>query len=899
MSESQNPHDLSGSTIAQYQIEEELGGGGMGVVYRALDTRLDRPVALKFLPPFLTHSGEARERFFAEARAASKLDHANICTVHEIGETDDGRVFIAMTLYEGETLKKKIERGALPLGQALDYATQAARGLAKAHDKNIVHRDIKPANLMVTEDGVVKIVDFGTAKMGDLQLTATGVSLGTVAYMSPEQLEGESVDRRTDLWSLGVVLYEMLTGRSPFAADRTPAMIYAITSKEPAPLVHHDPALPEVVQFVVSRCLEKAAEHRYADAAELIEDLVAVGQSLGVMGGATATTTASAAVAIATSGTASATTPAAPAAPAATGRLGRPASSDEGLAGRGRFSAGRLAGLALAAAALIALVVPASRNAMLGMLGSGGDDLTYLAVLPFESTDPTDEVMASGLTHSLTGMISSLQSVDDSLWVVPASEIRSEGITTARQARESFDVNTVLAGSVQRSGAEPEIQLELVDAQQSTPRLLDARTLPAPSHPTFQDEVRSALASLLGLGASDEARDALAVDASVDPQAYALYVQGLGFLQRLYNEENIQTAIRLMEDAIVEDSTYALPYAGLCDAYWEWFTDTGDPASATRAIERCDQASALAAEHPVVLVTLASTYLRTGETAKALSVLTRALQLDPDNADAHRWMGRAFEVQARGEDAEAAYQRAIDVRPGHWIYHYDLAILHLYGQESEKARAALEEVIRLFPDNGLGYSSLGAVAVLDGDFDEAKLLLNQANQRSPSAISYRNLAFVALGEQRYEDAIALTDSALALSETDRYSWRWQAHAHHWLGEDAEEREDWERFIDLTNALVAINPDDVDVLPGLAEAHVLLGNEAEGRAVLEHLVTLPIQWNYLQWYVGRVYELLAERDAAFTWIERALDNGLSPRMLEIDRWLDDLRTDPRYGELTSP
>ena len=227
---------MIGRTISHYKILEKLGQGGMGVVYKAEDISLERTVALKFLPPHLVSAAEAEERFIHEAKAASALDHNNICNIHEIGKTDDGQTFIAMAYYEGETLREKIEREPLKLEEAVDIAVQVAQGLAQAHEKGIVHRDIKPANIFLTDDGLVKILDFGLAKLaGNTKLTKDGSTLGTVAYMSPEQTRGDFVDFHTDIWSLGVVLYEMLTGQLPFRGDYEQAIMYAILNSEPEP----------------------------------------------------------------------------------------------------------------------------------------------------------------------------------------------------------------------------------------------------------------------------------------------------------------------------------------------------------------------------------------------------------------------------------------------------------------------------------------------------------------------------------------------------------------------------------------------------------------------------------------------------------------------------------------
>jgi eukaryotic-like serine/threonine-protein kinase len=267
------PTGLIGRLVDHYEIREPLGGGGMGVVYKAEDTRLQRTVALKFLPPELTRDPVAKARFLQEARTASALDHPNICTIHEVGETDDGQLFLAMTCYEGETLKKKIERGPLPIDEAVDIARQIAAGLAKAHRLGIVHRDIKPANIMVTDDGIVKILDFGLAKLaGAAGLTRAGFCLGTPAYMSPEQARGE-VDHRTDLWSLGVVLYEMLAGAAPFAGDSDQAIIYALLTADPVPLHELRPDVPPELERILGGMLAKDPGDRYPTVDVALADL--------------------------------------------------------------------------------------------------------------------------------------------------------------------------------------------------------------------------------------------------------------------------------------------------------------------------------------------------------------------------------------------------------------------------------------------------------------------------------------------------------------------------------------------------------------------------------------------------------------------------------------------------
>jgi serine/threonine protein kinase len=283
---------MLGKVIAHYRIVGPLGGGGMGVVYKAQDLSLERIVALKFLPPELTRDPDAKTRFLQEARAASALDHPNICTIHEVGETDEGQLYLAMACYDGETLKQRLQRGRLPIDEALETAQQVARGLVKAHRHGIVHRDIKPANLMITTDEIVKILDFGIAKLvGAAGLTRAGSSLGTPGYMSPEQARGEEVDPRTDVWSLGAVLYEMVTGRRPFRGEHEQTVLYSLFNDEPEPVQQLRPDAPPELARIIGRMLAKDPEQRYPTAAAAFADLRALYGPVTGTGSLTATST--------------------------------------------------------------------------------------------------------------------------------------------------------------------------------------------------------------------------------------------------------------------------------------------------------------------------------------------------------------------------------------------------------------------------------------------------------------------------------------------------------------------------------------------------------------------------------------------------------------------------------
>ncbi len=264
---------MIGKTISHYKILEELGRGGMGIVYKARDLKLDRFIVLKFLSPHLTTNEKEKQRFIHEAKAASSLQHHNICTIHEINETDDGQLYIVMDYYEGETLKLKIEKGKLKIKDAVDYTIQIAQGLQKAHEIGIVHIDIKPVNIIISETGEAKILDFGLSRVnGQSEITKTRSTPGTITYMSPEQIWGASIDLKMDIWSLGVVLYELITGELPFQGDVNQAILYSISKEDPKPASAIRKDIPKPLEQIIDKMLQKNPKKRYQSLDELLHD---------------------------------------------------------------------------------------------------------------------------------------------------------------------------------------------------------------------------------------------------------------------------------------------------------------------------------------------------------------------------------------------------------------------------------------------------------------------------------------------------------------------------------------------------------------------------------------------------------------------------------------------------
>ncbi|NND73245.1 MAG: protein kinase, partial [Rhodothermales bacterium] len=456
---------MLGQTLAHYEIESQLGQGGMGVVYLARDTKLDRVVAIKFLTADLTVDDTARERFIREAKAAAAIQHETICAIHEIGETESGETYIVMPHYEGRTLKELIGEGPLEPMRAMSIAQQIAGGLAAAHAKGVVHRDIKPGNVLVDARGRVKILDFGLAKLsGQMDLTRSKSSVGTVPYMAPEQLLAKTIDERTDIWALGALMYEMLTGRRAFEGEYEQAVSYAIVNTEPPPPHEHVAGIPAGVENIVMKCLAKDPGKRYQSVGELLSEI---------------------------------DVPTA-ARPLTTTTLSRLIHKDVSL------QAGTFVGIF---GAVVVLFVVAfflfGRSSEISSLKN-----RHLAILPFnfigDSGDSDVEAFSYGLMETLTTSLSRLQGTDQSLWVIPSSEVTES--MTLDDARRQLKADLVVQGSVQLEGQRVRVNLTLNDAK--TRRVINSDVFDYTGTGSFaiQDEAVDRLLSMLGLTETTDAQ---------------------------------------------------------------------------------------------------------------------------------------------------------------------------------------------------------------------------------------------------------------------------------------------------------------------------------------------------------------------------------------------------------
>lgn len=672
-----------GRRVGPYRIVRRLGRGGMGVVYLAHDDRLDRQVALKFLPPHLASDERAKQRLIAEAKAASALNHPGIAVVHEISETPDGHLFIAMAYCEGETLRQKIGRGPLPVDEALDLTQQVAEALAAAHARGIVHRDVKPGNVMVLpradvpgSRAVATLMDFGIAKVRGAALTTAGATPGTVAYMSPEQTRGEAVDARTDLWSLGVVLYEMVTGERPFKGDHEQTLIYAIRHDAPEPVQRLRPEIPEALAAVVERCLEKESADRYPDAAALLTDVHALRSGSG---------------------------------------------QQRGIPWMRHGVAFMLLLFVMGVAGLLYVQQQSDEPGPSVAAETALPPQNRLAVLPLGGLSPgsDDAYVADGLTDELIGRLSTL----DGLRVIARSSVLPYRDTDkgVGQIGRELNVGTVLDGSIRNSENQVRITLRLVDARREELLWTQQYEAALDDVLSIQREAAQQVIEALEVNVLESEQQHLLARSTDNPEAFRLYLKGRHFWNKR-DAASFRQARDYFQQALDADPTYAKAWAGLADTYNMLASvDAVAPdhtmqlarAAAERALTfDADQAEA----HAALGTILMSFYW---EWEAAGEHLRQAVTIDPSYALGHQQYAQYLAVAERFDAAVREARQAQELDPLSLYARANTGwILYLAGRHDEAAEH-LRQTISLDPDFGLAHLNLGLVYLSTDDVPAA------------------------------------------------------------------------------------------------------------------------------------------------------------------------------------
>jgi len=855
-----------GTKLGSYEIIAPLGAGGTGVVYKAKDTKLPRQVALKVLHPSFADP-DSLVRFRHEADVLASLSYPNIVTIHEIGQ--QGPIFyIAMEFVDGQVLSDVLKAGSLAMNDVFDIATQIASGLAFAHRSGIVHRDLKPKNIVIRHDGLVKILDFGLSKLApDLShsppdkstaLTGPRMILGTADYMSPQQAAGLPLDFRSDQFSFGSVLYEMVTGRRPFRRESPEQTLAAIIGEEPEPARLWNPKVPTALNAIIQRCLRKNPDDRYASTDQLARELKEKRELFS--------------------------------------RIGRVHLPNWA---RGPL----LALLCLLAAGAVWMLTPRLPEWVRGKWPyvPTVEGAKQLAVLPFTNVgdDPASQAFVDGLVEILSSKLSQLEQFQKTLRVVPATDVRHEGIVSVREARQTFGVTLVITGSVQRTGNRVRMTINLVDPQ--TLRQLRSKTIDTEVRDisTLQDGVVLETAELLDVRLTSEAKQILAVGGTTVPDAYDFYAQGVGYLQRYDVAENVDHAISLFKLALEQDHRYALAQAGLGEAYWRKYEQTDDPQWAEEAKKSSAAAIRLNNKLAQVYVTLAMIHTGTGDYEQAIGNLQRALGLDPLDADAYRELANAYEKLGKLNDAESTYRNAIVVRPNYWATHYELGRFYFRQGRYGEAAKEFQTVVELTPDNARGYIGLGAAAYAQKRYEEAAAMYEKSVAIKPTDAAYKNLGALYFYMGRYPDAAHWFELAIQMNDRDSDGWHSLAAAYQWSAQPNKAKAAFERTAELAEVQLRTNPRDTNVLITLADAYSMLNQPQRAREILDRALALTPTDVSDMFQISVVYEQLGDRKRALVYLEKAIQGGYSRDLIERAPSLAQLRLDPRFQALFGP
>jgi serine/threonine protein kinase/Flp pilus assembly protein TadD len=843
-----------GTKLGPYVIDKILGMGGMGVVYQACDRRLNRIVALKFLiaAGHSPGSSDAVQRFRREAEAIAALNHPAIATIFEAGEWD-GSPFLSLEFLSGGTLRDKSRVTGFTLPEVLDNAAQLSSGLAFAHSKGILHRDIKPGNCMFSEHGALKLVDFGLAKPIDAEtITQPGSPVGTIAYMAPELLRGEAATVRSDLYSLGAVVYEMAAGRPLYSGSGLGHLVQQVLSGSATPLSQCRPDLPAALSATVERATSVRAEDRFESVQEFADAL---------RGTASQKTTFADFIPTLTLPPSSATVPP---------RL-RPWR---------RYGAVAI----LLCASFLTIYSSIHRPA------ANSVPAETLVVLPFENLggDPANQALCDGLQETVTSVLSSAEELRSTIMIVPSSEIRRSQIRTISEARKQFNATLVLTGSSQKDHDELELTLDLSDARllrQKNSRILK---LPAGETVGLQHQLADSLGAMLGAGPLLRQGRNLG-DTTANSVAYDLFLQGRG----AFEDRDYEVAAGFLKRAVEADTNFALARAKLAEAYLRLNLRTREPKWLGLADAEVAKAAA-AGQTPEVVMAQALIRKATGNWQESIRLFEQVLKGDPTNVEAYRLLADTWDSAGHPKEAEKIYRHAIDLRPGYWPLYENLGDFYSRHQQYGPAEKTLTAGIGLASETPSLYSNLGAMYFRMGRWADAGKAFEKSLAIKPTAIGYANLGTVRFYEGNYADAAKQCEAATRLQPANPINWGNLGDALWQLpGERQRARTAFAKAADIAKQQLAIQEDNPSLRKNYALYLAKLGQNAEAYREARRAIAQAASDGSVHFYVARVYAVADDPDSAFAALGQSLSLGYSAREIQQEPDFNSLKKDPRY------
>jgi eukaryotic-like serine/threonine-protein kinase len=852
----------------RYHVESLLGSGGMGKVYKAHDRELDRIVAIKILRPDLMTDPMALQRFKHELLLASSISHPNILRIHDLGE-HNGVKFISMAYVDGGDLTQLLRKeGRLPLERVLNIMRQLGAALSAAHGVNVVHRDLKPQNILLGPEDHVYVTDFGIAKTLEsdrTNVTRTGAVLGTPMYMSPEQVEGKPVDHRSDLYTYGLIFYEILTGVLPFSGDTTFQLMYQRVHQLPKRPELVIPGLPPYLSRICLKCLEKDPAKRYQSASEILADLE-------LKHAPTRTRTV---------------------------QISLPVISKK-------------ASLVLASAAVVLLAgllaIPQVRDFIFHHKSvesiSGIPSLNrgkFVAVLPMRVLGDQNSLgyVADGLVEELSAKLFQLHdmhitSETEVQKVLPSAT--SPAPPALHDVARHLGVNLVVSSTIQGSGDKLRIVANLDDVVGGRRVWTQEFSGVQQDLLTLEDQIYAGLVEALALKPTSEESARAMPHPTENIEAYDLYLKGRSALRGQQDVKNIQNAVGLYEQALKKDPNFALAYAGVADASLIMYHEKKDSFWSQKALAAAQQAERLNDNLPEVHFSLGNVYTASGKAAEAVSELKRALQLAPNSDDGYRALGKAYLTLGKRDMALQAYQKAIDLNPYYWVNYNYAGQAYASLAEYDKALAAFQRIIELEPDNAFGYLNVGAIYFEQGKYDQCLPFFQKALQIQPHPSAYSNLGTAFFYLKRYADAVPMFEKAVEMNQNDASLMGNLGDAYRWYNQLDKANATYDRAIALAYKQLQVNPRDATALDGLGLCYAKKGDAVHALDFMRRARAVSPDDVGILYDQAEVFAITGRSAEALKALREALQKGYSLEQAKIDPELATLQSLSEFQKL---
>lgn len=850
---------MIGTQVSRYRLVGLLAKGGMGEVYEAEDSVFPRTVALKFISADAVADPGSRERFQREIRVLSTLNHRNICVVYDAGEFE-GRPFLVMERLRGRTLSEELSRTPLDVEELLTIGIQVCEGLGAAHSHGIIHRDIKPSNLMLTSDGQVKILDFGLARLctpgepdredstasTEKSLTDRNALVGTVPYMAPEQALGKPLDPRCDLFSLGVVLYELATGVHPFRGETVAAVCDGLLHRAAVPPLRLNPALPLDFDGLLSKALEKDPRLRFQSAADFASELRRVRHDLEV------------------------------------GSAPRPADGDAPTQTRGVGAWLRYIGFSLAAILALVLGVPEGVEWVVEQVGQTvSADTTTAAVMPFELLGQgagQQRDFCEGLARDLSIVLQQWQGRRPRLVV---SSYRLVKDLEVRDLYRERGVQLAVLGSLSQEADHLIVRLDLVDTRTETSTATERVEGSRADRNDLARNVEEAVLRMLKVELSPGSRNVLAAGQLVAaPDLRGVMLEGQGLLERYDDRSHVEQAVDRFKEVIREAPEYAPAHSALGLAYATLYRHDRRPELVVQAGDAARTALRLDPDQPSGHLALGLVLTEFGKYAEALTEFDRALELSPDLSEAWRQKAAALVGLNRPSEAEAAYKKAVEIQPEYWAPHHELGSFYLNLGRYQEALQEFERVQSLLPESQNARNSVAAVHLrlqqprLAQAVLERSLELQKSLQIPPTFHTYDLLGTSFYYQNEYGKAAESYEKALVLDDSQTFAWGNLGGCYKQLGREADAARCYRRAAELVRRRVEVNPKDAYSTLDLADYLIEAGDREQGRFYLEKALELPALETdpELMFVATQIFEELGDRKGAIDWALRALEAG---------------------------